>query len=297
MNSKSITTAVVALTLTAATAFAQEKKIQRSELPPAVEKTVQQQSQGATIKGFSTEREHGKKVYEAEMMVDGHSKDIQIATDGTLNEIEEEVAFDSLPANVKSALTARAGSAKITKVESLTKQGKLVAYEAATLNGTKKGEIQVRPRRARNSPTKSSPHPHNPTRRQPPRPITPGGAEDPRFSQPKNRSPLLPTPNRGPASPHPKNCHPERSREDLRLNRHHLHLTSPTRACFLATQRPLPFWLSSFAAGEIPASPHPKTCHPERSRRICVSTATTATTPRDAAPHLTRACSRVTRWP
>jgi uncharacterized membrane protein YkoI len=124
---------------------AQEKKIDQSTLPPAVQKTVQEQSKGATVKGYSTEREHGKKVYGAEMMVDGHSKDIQIAEDGTLNEIEEEVAFSSLPANVQAALTAKAGEAKITKVESLTKHSKLVAYEAATLKGSKKGEIQVGP--------------------------------------------------------------------------------------------------------------------------------------------------------
>lgn len=125
--------------------MAQEKKIDQSNLPPAIQKTVQEQSKGATIKGYSMEREHGKTVYEAEMMVDGHSKDIQIAEDGTLNEIEEEVAFSSLPAKVQAELTTKAGGARITKVESLTKQNKLVAYEAATLKGTKKGEIQVGP--------------------------------------------------------------------------------------------------------------------------------------------------------
>jgi hypothetical protein len=125
--------------------FAQEKKIDPSTLPSAVQKTVQEQSKGATIKGYATEREHGKTVYEVEMMVDGHSKDIQIAEDGMLNEVEEEVAFASLPVNVQAALTAKAGGAKITKVESLTKHNKLVAYEAATLKGAKKGEIQVGP--------------------------------------------------------------------------------------------------------------------------------------------------------
>lgn len=142
LNYQLLTASVLALTVCA---VAQEKKIDRSALPPVVEKTVQAQSQGATIKGFSTDHEHGKKVYEAEMMVNGHSKDIEIARDGTLNEIEEQVAFDSLPANVQAALTARAAGAKITKVESLRKQDKLVAYEAATLKGTKRGEIQVGP--------------------------------------------------------------------------------------------------------------------------------------------------------
>lgn len=126
-------------------AVAQEKKIDQSALPPAVQKTVQEQSRGATVKGFSTERENGRRVYEAEMMVDGHSKDIQIAEDGTLTEVEEEVAFSALSKDVQAALTAKAGGAKITKVESLTKQNKLVAYEAATLKGTKRGEIQVGP--------------------------------------------------------------------------------------------------------------------------------------------------------
>jgi hypothetical protein len=49
------------------TAEAQEKKIKRQELPPAVEKTVAEQSQGATIKGFSTEVEAGKTLYEVEL--------------------------------------------------------------------------------------------------------------------------------------------------------------------------------------------------------------------------------------
>ena len=132
------------LTLTLA-AVAQEKKIDRSALPPAVEKTVQSQSEGATIKGFTTEREHGQRVYEAEMVVNGHTRDIEIASNGAVNEVEEEIAFDSLPAGVRAALTEKAAGAKITKVESLTKKGKLVAYEAATLKGAKHGEIQVGP--------------------------------------------------------------------------------------------------------------------------------------------------------
>jgi hypothetical protein len=125
--------------------IAQERKLDRSQLPAAVEKIVQAQSQGATIKGFSTEREGGKKVYEAEMIANGHTRDIQIAEDGTLNEIEEEVMIGSLSPDVQAALRTKASGAKIVKVESLTKGGVLVAYEAATLKGARKGEIQVRP--------------------------------------------------------------------------------------------------------------------------------------------------------
>ena len=131
--------------LLAASAAAQEKKIQRTDLPPAVEKTVSEQSRGATIKGFSQEQENGQIFYEAEMTVNGHSKDVLVDTNGAVVEIEEQVALDSLPAAVQQGLQAKAGGGKIVKVESLTKHDKLVAYEAKVQTGGKKTEIQVDP--------------------------------------------------------------------------------------------------------------------------------------------------------
>lgn len=124
---------------------AQEKKIKRSDLPPAVEKTVAQVSTGATIKGFSQETENGKASYEVALLVDGHSKDVAIDPTGAVTEIEESVAMDSLSANVKASLTTKAAGGKILKVESITKQGKLVAYEAQIARAGKKSEIQVGP--------------------------------------------------------------------------------------------------------------------------------------------------------
>ncbi len=126
-------------------ASAQEKKIKRSDLPPAVEKTVAAQSAGATIRGFSAEKEKGQTFYEAEMMVNGHSKDVLIAGDGTVVEVEEQVALDSLSPEVKAGLQAKAGKGKLVKVESLTKRDKLVAYEAQVVTNGKKSEVQVGP--------------------------------------------------------------------------------------------------------------------------------------------------------
>src|SRR5579872_3288024 len=124
-------------------ALAQEKKSKRSDLPPAVEKTVAAQSAGATIRGFSTEKENGQTLYEAEMTVSGHSKDISMTADGSIVEVEEQVTLDSLSAEVKAGLQAKAGKGKILKVESLTKKDKLVAYEAKIDTNGKKTEIQV----------------------------------------------------------------------------------------------------------------------------------------------------------
>jgi hypothetical protein len=127
------------------TAQAQEKKIKREDLPPAVEKTVTEQSQGATIKGFTTEVDKGKRLYEVELTVNGRSKDISMDKDGKIVEVEEEVAMDSLSPEVKAGLTKAAGSGTVTKVETLTKGSKLVAYEASVKNGTKHSEVQVGP--------------------------------------------------------------------------------------------------------------------------------------------------------
>src|SRR5215469_15229263 len=134
------TVLVIALSLSAL-ALAQERKVQRGELPPAVEKTVVTEGRGATIQGFSQETEHGETYYEAEMMVSGHSKDVLLDKSGSIVEVEEQMAFDSLPSEVKEGFQSRAGSAKILKVESLTKHGKLVAYEAKIISKGKRREI------------------------------------------------------------------------------------------------------------------------------------------------------------
>jgi uncharacterized membrane protein YkoI len=126
-------------------AFAQEKKIKRSELPAAVEKTVVEQSKGATIRGFNEEKENGQTTYEVEMVVNGHSKDVQMDANGVVIEVEEQVSMDALSAEIKTGLQARAGKGKIIKIESIVKKEKLVAYEAQVMTDGKKSEVQVGP--------------------------------------------------------------------------------------------------------------------------------------------------------
>jgi len=143
-TSREVCVLVVSL-MVVGSAFAQEKKIKRSELPAAVEKTVVEQSKGATIRGFSEEKENGQTTYEAEMLVDGHTKDVQMDSNGAVMEIEEQVDLQSMSGEVKAGLEAKAGKGKITKVESITKKDKLVAYEAQVVTDGKKSEVQVGP--------------------------------------------------------------------------------------------------------------------------------------------------------
>jgi hypothetical protein len=135
-----------ALLGTASMANAQaEKKVRRNQLPAAVEKTVAAESQGATIKGFSREIEKGKTFYEVEMSVNGRGKDILMDTKGNIVEVEEQVDMATLPQSVQDALNKAAGTGTIEMIESLTKNGKLVAYEGHVKRGNKRSEIQVGP--------------------------------------------------------------------------------------------------------------------------------------------------------
>lgn len=138
---------LTAVLLTAFLAFAQskEKKVKLKDLPVAVQKTVEEQSRGAKLRGLAEETADGKTVYEVELTVNGHSKDMLIDPSGTVVEVEEEVALNALPAAVQTALATQAGKGKIHKVEAITKGGTIVYYEAAVKAGRKTTEVKVSP--------------------------------------------------------------------------------------------------------------------------------------------------------
>src|SRR5260370_29361884 len=133
---------VLALSLTLVVP-AQEKRLKKSDLPPAVQKTADEQSQGAIVKGYASEKENGRLQYEVELMANGHSKDVTISPDGSVLEIEEEVSFDALPAAVRQGFQREAGKRKIGKVESITKRGSLVAYEAQVNTAGARSQVHV----------------------------------------------------------------------------------------------------------------------------------------------------------
>jgi len=125
------------------TAFAAETPLKMSDLPPAVQKTVQEQTKGAQVKGISKEVEKGKTQYEVETLVNGKSRDLIIDRKGAVVEVEEETTMNNIPAAARAAIEKKAAGGKIKKVETITK-GQTVMYEAAiTTKAGKKTEIQV----------------------------------------------------------------------------------------------------------------------------------------------------------
>ena len=118
-----------------------EKKIQKKDLPAAVQKAADEQTKGAEIKGYSKEVEKGKTFYEVETIVDAHGRDLLFDAAGKLVETEEEVAIDKVPAAARAAIEKAATGGKINKVEILTK-GSAVTYEASiTGKSGKKSEV------------------------------------------------------------------------------------------------------------------------------------------------------------
>jgi len=126
-------------------AFAENTKIKKDDLPAAVKKTLDEQSKGATLRGLAKETEEGKTLYEVELTVNGRNKDLLIDASGAVVEVEEQVTMQSLPAAVRTGLEKEAGAGKILIVETVTKGGNLVAYEASVETAGKKSEIKVTP--------------------------------------------------------------------------------------------------------------------------------------------------------
>ena len=109
----------------------------------AVQTAADAQSAGATILGYAKDIEHHHIEYEVELLVGDRTKVVTIDPQGNILEIEEQVAPDALPANVFHGLSAQARKGRLAKVESLTKHGKIVAYEAQVITDGKQSEIQV----------------------------------------------------------------------------------------------------------------------------------------------------------
>ena len=123
-----------------AAALASERKIAMKDLPPAVQQAIKDQG-GATVRGLAKEVDKGKTLYEAELTVNGHSKDIMFDEQGTMVSVEEESALDQIPPAARTAIEKATGSGKVSAVEKLTEGGH-VFYEAQVTKGGKTSEVK-----------------------------------------------------------------------------------------------------------------------------------------------------------
>ncbi len=108
-----------ALVLTAP-AGADEESIPVDKLPAAVLKATKAKFPKAKIEEASKEVEDGVTTYEVALKDGERDLEVTLKPDGTILEIEKEIAADSLPEAVKKAVAAKYPKAKIEEAEEIT---------------------------------------------------------------------------------------------------------------------------------------------------------------------------------
>ena len=135
----------VALALSSC-ACAAEHSVPCSTLPEAVQQRSKSLLEpGTTVHGCGKDVSAGKTTYEMELLTLKGSKDVTFSPAGDVVEVEQQVDAATLPPSVAAAFAKAATGGKLGKVESLTRQGKLISYESTVEKGGKHREVAFRP--------------------------------------------------------------------------------------------------------------------------------------------------------
>jgi hypothetical protein len=126
-------------------ALAAEHNVPCNTLPRAVQQKSKSIVEGATIHACIRDSSNGKTSYELELLKNGRSRDLTFDSDGNLLEIEEQVDIASLPQPVAAAIQKAAAGGHVGKVESLTRGGTLIGYEATVTHNSKRREVAFHP--------------------------------------------------------------------------------------------------------------------------------------------------------
>ena len=129
-------------------AQATEKKVKQADLPSSVQSTVNAQSAGSTVSGYTKDTVEGETLYRATFVADGHPRIITVASDGNLVSTEDEIAWDSIPADVQASFTKVAGKNKLSEFHSVSTDGKVVSYNALLVSNGNRDRVSIKPHAA-----------------------------------------------------------------------------------------------------------------------------------------------------
>jgi hypothetical protein len=128
---------------------ADEQKVPLKDVPKAVLDAVKDKFPGAELTGAGKETEDGKTLFEISLKDKGQKVDVAVTAEGTIEEIEKEIASKDLPTPVASALAAKYPGASIKKAEVIVqiKGGKETkSYEVVVVTEAKKTlEVKLSP--------------------------------------------------------------------------------------------------------------------------------------------------------
>jgi hypothetical protein len=97
------------------------KKITLDQAPKAVQDAIKARFPGAEVTSVEKETEDGKVVYDVELKHQGRKYEMDIQEDGTVIEIEKEIALKDVPEAVTKAVEAKFPKAKIKEVMEVNK--------------------------------------------------------------------------------------------------------------------------------------------------------------------------------
>jgi Putative beta-lactamase-inhibitor-like, PepSY-like len=126
----------------AALARADGEKLSLDKVPKSIMDAIKGRFPGADVLAVEKEKEDGKIMFDVELKHEGRKYEMDIKEDGTIIEIEKEVALKDVPAAVTQAIQAKFPSATIKEVMEVNKvEGKQetpIHYEATIQIGDKK---------------------------------------------------------------------------------------------------------------------------------------------------------------
>ena len=123
-------------------ARADEEKVPLDKVPAAVMNAVKKKFPAAKIEEAAKEVEDGKTTYEIGIEQDERDITVSLKEDGTILEIEKEIAVKDLPSAVTGAIAAKYPRATLKKAEEVT-EGEKVTYEVIVVPESKKAREVV----------------------------------------------------------------------------------------------------------------------------------------------------------
>ena len=122
------------------------QRLDPAGVPARVRAAVEARFPGAQITSVAREKENGQVVYDYELQQDGRKYETDVREDGTLLEVEKQLAGSDVPEAVSRAVAAKYPGAQVREVMEVNKvlQGRETAdhYEV-TLSGGGAGGKEV----------------------------------------------------------------------------------------------------------------------------------------------------------
>jgi uncharacterized membrane protein YkoI len=145
-----VASAALGLLVLAVAVSADEEKVPLDKVPKAVIKAVKARFPDATLTKAEKETEDGKTVYEIAIKNKKQNIEVTLTPDGTIVEIEKQIAAKDMPKTVLKALEDKYPKATYKMIEEVIKvkdkEEKLAYYEVLLVTAEKKKlEVSVTP--------------------------------------------------------------------------------------------------------------------------------------------------------